>query len=171
MLVPEAYGGSALGSVALSLALIELSRACASTGVTLSVHNSLACGAIVEFGSEEQRRRFLPAMAAGEVLGAYSLSEANSGSDAASLKTSAVRDGNDWVVNGTKLWVTSGSHAGTFIVFVRTSNNTDKPHRGISAFVVPRETRGFAVGKAEHKMGLKGSSTTELIFEEACRRT
>jgi alkylation response protein AidB-like acyl-CoA dehydrogenase len=167
MLVPEAYGGSALGSVALSLALIELSRACASTGVTLSVHNSLATGALVEFGSEEQKRRFLPAMAAGEVLGAYSLSEANSGSDAASLKAAAVRSGDGWVLNGTKLWVTSGSHAGTFIVFFRTNSNADKPHHGISAFIVPRDTLGFTVGKAEKKMGLKGSSTNELVFEDA----
>jgi alkylation response protein AidB-like acyl-CoA dehydrogenase len=167
MLVPEAYGGSGLGSVALSLALIELSRACASTGVTLSVHNSLACGAIVEFGTEAQKRRFLSAMAAGEVLGAYSLSEANSGSDAASLQATAVRDGSDWVLNGTKLWVSSGSHAGTFIVFVRTNHAAEKPQRGISAFILPSETPGFTVGKSEKKMGLKGSSTSELIFEDA----
>jgi alkylation response protein AidB-like acyl-CoA dehydrogenase len=166
MLVPEKYGGAEMGSVALSLSLMEISRACASTGVTLSVHNSLACGAIAQFGSEEQKEKFLPPLASGEVLGAYSLSEAGAGSDAAALRTTAKRDGDDWILNGTKLWVSHASHSGTFVVFVRTDPDAEKPHRGISAFIVPRETEGFTVGKSEDKMGLRGSSTCELIFED-----
>jgi butyryl-CoA dehydrogenase len=167
MLVPEAYGGSELGSVALSLALMEISRACASTGVTLSVHNSLVCGAILQYGTEEQKQKLLAPLASGEMLGAYSLSEAEAGSDAAALRTLAKRDGDHYVINGTKLWVSHGTHSGVFVVFVRTDPEADPPHRGISALIVPRETEGFAIGKSEDKMGLRGSSLTELIFEDA----
>jgi butyryl-CoA dehydrogenase len=131
------------------------------------VHNSLATGAILEHGTEEQRERFLPPLASGEVLGAYSLSEADSGSDAAALRTTARRDGDHYVVEGTKLWVSSGSHAGTFVVFVRTDPDAEKPSRGISALIVERDTEGFSIGKSEDKMGLKGSSTTELVFDSA----
>ena len=167
MLVPEEYGGADMGSVALSLALIEISRACASTGVTLSVHNSLVCGAILAYGTDEQKSTFLTPLATGEKLGAYSLSEAEAGSDAAALKTTAKQDGEDYVVNGTKLWVSHGSHSETFVVFVRTNPEAEKPHRGISALIVPKDTEGFTVGKSEDKMGLRGSSLTELIFEDA----
>jgi butyryl-CoA dehydrogenase len=167
MCVPEGFGGSEMGSVALSLALTEISRACASTGVTLSVHNSLACGAILEFGTEEQKQKFLPPLAAGETLGAYSLSEANAGSDAAALRTSARRNGDHYVIDGTKLWVSSGSHAGTFIVFVRTDSEAKKSHHGITALIVEKDTPGFEIGKSEDKMGLRGSSTTELVFDGA----
>ncbi len=167
MLVPEEYGGAEMGSVALSLALMEISRACASTGVTLSVHNSLVCGAILAYGTEEQKQTYLMQLATGETLGAYSLSEACAGSDAAALKTTAKRDGDHFVVNGTKLWVSHGSHSGTFVVFVRTDPDAEKAHRGISAFIVEKDTEGFSIGKSEYKMGLRGSSLTELIFEDA----
>ncbi|MHC4473280.1 MAG: acyl-CoA dehydrogenase family protein [Planctomycetota bacterium] len=167
MCVPERYGGSEMGSVALSLALMEISRACASTGVTVSVHNSLACGAILEFGTEEQKEKHLPPLASGDVLGAYSLSEANAGSDAAALRTSARLDGDEYVIDGTKLWVSSGTHAGTFIVFVRTDQKAEKSHHGITALILESGTPGFTVGKSEDKMGLRGSSTTELIFDGA----
>ena len=167
MLVPEEYGGSEFGSMALSLALIEISRACASTGVTLSVHNSLVCGALLAYGTDEQKEKFLTPLATGEQLGAYSLSEANAGSDAAALIATAVRDGDEWVLSGTKLWVSHASHSGTFVVFVRTDPAAEKSHRGVSAFIVPKDIPGFTVGPSEKKMGLRGSSTCELIFEDA----
>src|SRR5262252_5302956 len=117
VVVPEAYGGSAMGNMALSLILIEVNAACASTGVTLSVHNSLCSSPLVKFGTEEQKRRYLPRLASGEWLGAYSLSEAGSGSDAAALVCTAREDGDAFVLDGTKLWVTSATHAYFFVVF------------------------------------------------------
>jgi len=166
-LVPEEYGGSGLGNLALTLALIEVNRACASTGVTLSVHNSLVCGPIAAHGSEEVKRRWLPLLAPGKKLGAYSLSEAGSGSDAAALRTTAARDGDHFVLDGTKMWVTNGSHADVFLVFART-NPAVSPAKGITCFLVERGTPGFRVGKSEEKLGIRGSSTTELILED-CR--
>ncbi len=165
--VPEAYGGAGLGNVELSLTLIEVNRACASTGVTLSVHNSLCCAALVNAGTEEQKQRFLPRLASAEHLGAYSLSEAGCGSDAAALVCAARDDGDAFVVSGTKLWVTSATHADVFIVFVRTSRE-DKPSRGITCLVVEKDTPGFRVSKKEDKLGIRASSTCELVFEE-CR--
>jgi alkylation response protein AidB-like acyl-CoA dehydrogenase len=146
---------------------MEISRACAATGVTLSVHNSLVTGALLEYGTEAQKRAYLPPLARGDLLGAYSLSEADSGSDAASIRTSARREGDDWLLRGTKLWVSSGSHAGLFLTFVRTAAASPKPHHGISAFLLPRDTPGLSIGKAEHKMGLRGSSTVELVLDDA----
>lgn len=165
--VPEAYGGAGLGAVELSLVLFELNRACASTGVTVSVHNSLACAALVNAGSEEQKRRWLPRLASGEHLGAYSLSEAGCGSDAAALVCAARIEGDDLVIDGTKLWVTSASHADVFVVFVRTARE-EKLHRGITCVVVERDTPGFRVSRKEDKMGIRASSTCELVFE-SCR--
>ena len=167
IIVPEAYGGAGLGAVELSLVLFEINRACASTGVTISVHNSLACSAFVNAGTEEQKQRWLPKMASGEHLGAYSLSEAGCGSDAAALSCSARVEGDEIVIDGTKLWVTSASHADVFVVFVRTSRE-DKPSRGITCVVVEKDTPGFHVSKKENKMGIRASSTCELVFE-ACR--
>ena len=141
-LIPEAYGGTALGNVAASLILMEVNRACASTGVTLSVHNSLCAAPLTKFGTEDQKRRYLPKLASGEWLGAYSLSEAGSGSDAAALVCAARDDGDSWSLNGTKLWVTSGSHADFFIVFARTSSEPGKKARGITAFLVERTNPG-----------------------------
>lgn len=162
--VPEEYGGSGLGNQVLVVALEELNRACASTGVTVSVHNSLVCAPIVKFGTDEQKQRWLPPLATGEMLGCYSLSEAGSGSDAAALQATATRDGDEWVLDGTKLWVTSGEQAGMVIVYMRTNPDAPKA-RGITAFLVPTDVPGFKVGKKEIKTGLRGSSTTELIFD------
>jgi alkylation response protein AidB-like acyl-CoA dehydrogenase len=162
--VPEAYGGSGMGNLALALVLEEINWACASTGVTLSVHNSLVCAPLVKYGSEEQKQRWLPPMASGQIVGAYSLSEAGSGSDAAALRAMAQRDGDQWVLSGTKLWVTSGDIAGMIIVYVRTNPDVPKA-RGISAFLVPTDAPGFKVGKKEKKTGIRGSSTVELILE------
>jgi alkylation response protein AidB-like acyl-CoA dehydrogenase len=166
-LVPEEFGGSALGNLSLALALVEINRACASTGVTLSVHNSLVSAPIAIHGNDGQRRRWLPRLATGELLGAYSLSEASCGSDAAALRCAARRDGDAYVLDGTKLWVTSGSHADLFVVFARTGAGTTGA-KGISAFLVEKGSPGFRVGKKEEKLGIRGSSTTELVFE-GCR--
>ncbi len=167
--IPEPYGGSELGHLASSLLVEELSRACASTGVTVSVHVSLVATPICRFGSDAQKKKYLPKLANGEWLGAYALTEANAGSDAANQQAKAVRDGDTFVLNGTKLWITSGAYADLFIVFARTSlDDPKKRHRGITAFLVERTTPGIRPGKTEEKCGLRGSSTTELVLEN-CR--
>jgi butyryl-CoA dehydrogenase len=158
MLVPEAYGGSEMGTLALAIVIEEVSAACASTGVTLSVHNSLVTSPISRHGTEAQKQTWLPRLASGELLGAYALSEANAGSDAASLLCKARRDGKGWRLDGTKLWITSGREAGLFIVFVRAPE-------GITAFIVPADAPGMNVGKAEEKLGIRSSSTVELQLD------
>jgi butyryl-CoA dehydrogenase len=168
VLTPEEFGGNALGNVASCLVLIEINAACASTGVTLSVHNSLCTAPLVKFGTEDQKRRYLPRLATGEWLGAYSLSEAGAGSDAAALVCSARDDGDAYVLDGTKLWVTNASHADFFIVFARTSLEQGKKARGITCFLVERKFPGFNVSKKEEKMGIRASSTCELVFD-GCR--
>jgi len=165
--VPEELGGAGLGNQALSLVLMEVNRACASTGVTLSVHNSLCQAPLLKFGTESQKKKYLPRLASGEWLGAYSLSEAGSGSDAAALVCSAREDGDHFVVDGTKLWVTSASHADFFLVFVRTAK-TPKKHHGVTALLVERTFPGFRVSKKEDKLGIRASSTCELVFD-GCR--
>jgi acyl-CoA dehydrogenase len=165
--VPEQYGGSGLGNLALAIVLEEINRGCASTGVTLSVHNSLVCAPINKFGSPEQKQRWLPQLASGELLGAYALTEPGSGSDAAALATRAVRDGGEFVLSGTKIWVTTGSLAGVVIVYARTNPDVSKA-KGISAFLVPADTPGFKVGKKEMKCGIRGSPAVEIELDE-CR--
>ncbi len=165
MLVPQEYGGNAMGNLALALVLEEINRACASTGVTVSVHNSLVSAPIVHWGSEDLKKRYLPRLATGEILGAYALSEPDAGSDAASLKTAAVRDGDHYVLNGSKSWITTGEEADVYIVMTRT--NPEERTRGITAFVVERDTPGFTVGRREEKLGLHASSTVQLFFEDA----
>ena len=164
MLIPEAYGGTAAGNLCLVLALEELNRVCASTGVTVSVHNSLVSAPVVHWGSEEIKRKYLPKLATGELLSAYALSEPGSGSDAAGLVTSAVRDGNGYVLNGTKNFITTGAEADVAIVMAR----TDPSHktRGITAFVLERDMKGYVIGKKEDKLGLRASSTVQLVFED-----
>jgi len=164
--IPEEYGGAGMGSLALAVALIELNRACASTGVTVSVHNSLLCAPIRRFGTDEQKKVWLPKLATGEVIGAYCLTEPNSGSDAAALRTTAVRDGDGYVLNGTKVWVTNGGIAGLYLVYARTDPDVPKA-KGISAFLIPRDTQGLTIGKHELKTGIRGSSTTEVLLENA----
>jgi butyryl-CoA dehydrogenase len=164
--VPEEYGGAGMGNLALSAVLMEINRACASTGVTLSVHNSLLGAPLRRFGNEAQKRAWLPEVASGERIGAYCLTEPNSGSDAAALRTVAVRSGDEWVLDGTKVWVTNGGIAGLFVVYARTDPAAPKA-KGISAFLVPRETPGLSVGKHEKKTGIRGSSTTEILLQGA----
>lgn len=164
MLVPETYGGSGIGNFGLVLALEEVNRACASTGVTMSVQNSLVCAPIVHWANETLKKKYLPKLASGEFMGAYALSEPGSGSDAAGLVTSAVKDGDAYVLNGTKNFITTGAEADVVIAMVR----TDPAHktRGITAFLVERDWKGYAVGRKEDKMGLRSSSTVQLVFED-----
>ncbi len=160
--IPEEYGGSQLGNVTLCMLLEEINRGCASTGVTVSVHNSLFCSPIVKHGTEDQKKRYLPKMATGEWLGGYCLSEAGAGSDAAGLRCAARKDGDDWILEGTKLWITTGSEADVFIIFVRTGEDRVG---GISAFIVEKTMKGFGVGKKEEKLGIRASPTTEILLD------
>ncbi|MHC4896588.1 MAG: acyl-CoA dehydrogenase family protein [Planctomycetota bacterium] len=160
---PEKYGGSMLGSLAACIMLEEINAACASTGVTVSVHISLFCAPLRKWGTEDQRARYCPKVATGEWLGAYCLSEADSGSDAAALRCEAKKDGDDYILNGPKLWVSTGQEASVYIVFARTGEDRVK---GISAFLVERDFPGVVVGKKERKLGIKASSTTELLLED-----
>jgi alkylation response protein AidB-like acyl-CoA dehydrogenase len=165
MLIPEEYGGTGLGNFCLVLALEEINRACASTGVTMSVHNSLCTGPVVRFGSEEIKKRYLPKLATGECIGAYALSEPDAGSDPASLSCAAAKDGDHYVLNGTKNFITTGQEADVFIVMART-NPEEKKTRGISSFILEPGMKGFTVGKKEDKLGLRASSTTQVILED-----
>lgn len=168
MLTPETYGGVGLSNLALALVQLEINRACASTGVTMSVHNSLCQSPILKFGTEEQKQKYLPKLARGEWIGAYSLTEPVSGTDAAALITTAAKDGSDVVINGTKNFVTNGGFADVFILFARTNPAPEAKQSGISAFLVERTMKGLTVGKNEKKMGIRGSSTTTLFFDN-CR--
>jgi len=163
---PEEYGGIESDYVSYVIAVEELSRVCASTGVTLSAHLSLASWPIFKYGNEQQKKNFLTRLATGEALGAYALSEPGAGSDVASMKTVAKRDGNDYVLSGSKVWITNGGVADIYIVFAKT--DPDAKHKGISAFIVEKGTEGFSFGKKEKKLGIRSSPTTELIFEN-CR--
>jgi butyryl-CoA dehydrogenase len=163
---PEEYGGIGADFVSYVIAVEELSRVCASTGVTLSAHISLASWPIYKFGSEEQKQKFLKPLALGEKLGAYALSEPGAGSDVASMRTTAKLDGDHYVLNGNKVWITNGGVADTYVVFAKT--DPDARHKGISAFIVEKGTPGFSFGKKEKKLGIRSSPTCELIFEN-CR--
>ena len=164
---PEKYGGAGADYISYAIAVEELSRVCASTGVTLSAHLSLGTNPIYLFGTEEQKMKFLVPMAQGEKMGAFGLTEPSAGSDAGGTRTTAVRDGNDWVLNGTKIFITNAGDAETYVVFARTDKEAQK-HHGISAFIVEKGTPGFTFGKKEKKMGIRSSPTMELVFEN-CR--
>lgn len=163
--VPEEYGGAGLDALAAAIVVEELSYADAAVGVINSVQNSLVIDPILKFGTEEQKRAWLPRMASGQWLNCFSLSEAGSGSDAGAMKCRAEPAGDHWVINGTKLWVTNGAEADVVLLFVRTE---DTPKRNASCFLVEKNTPGITVGKHEDKLGIRASSTTELIFEN-CR--
>ncbi|UCF05659.1 MAG: acyl-CoA dehydrogenase family protein [bacterium] len=166
MTVPEEYGGVNLGTFCLVLALEELGRVCASTAVAVSVHNSLVNWVILKHGSEELRKRYLPDLATAEIIGAYAVTEPEAGSDVAALRLSSVRDGDEYRLDGTKIFISTGDKAGINIVFGRTDPKDRKG--GISAFVVENAFPGFSIGKTEEKMGLTASTTVELVFED-CR--
>ena len=166
MLLPEQYDGLALDTTSYLLALEEIAAADASTAVLMSVHNSLPTQMILNFGNEDQRERYLKPMARGEVVGAFALSEPEAGSDASGLRCQAVRDGDEWVLSGTKSWVTSGTFAGVILVMARTDTpDARRGSRGISAFIVTPDMSGFHVGKKEDKMGLRASPTVQLNFD------
>jgi alkylation response protein AidB-like acyl-CoA dehydrogenase len=166
MNVPPEYNGAGVDTVSYSLALQEIAYACASTAVIMSVHNSVACGPIYLFGSPYLKEIHLKPLAAGKKLGSFALTEADAGSDPASQKARAVKDGESYVINGTKRFITSGRSSDITVVTAYTEK--EKKHRGISAFVVEKGTPGFHVGREEEKMGLRASDTVELIFED-CR--
>jgi butyryl-CoA dehydrogenase len=166
MTVPEAYGGVGLSNFCLVLALEEISRVCASTSVAMSVHNSLVNWAILKYGSDELRERYLGPLSSAELIGAYALTEPEAGSDVAALRCSAEKRGDEYLLNGTKIFISTGDKAGVIIVFARTDQ--EDRTRGISAFIVEPGFSGFSIGKTEKKMGLKASTTVELVFEN-CR--
>jgi alkylation response protein AidB-like acyl-CoA dehydrogenase len=161
--IPEGYGGSGMDTMSYVLALEEICKACASTGVIMSVNNSLVCEPIYGFGNEEQKKKYLLPLAKGEKLGCFSLSEPAAGSDAGSIKTAAVRDGKYYVIDGTKNWVTNGPEADVIILFA--SIDSSKRHHGLTAFIVDKKTQGIVVGKVEQKLGIRASSTSQIIFD------
>lgn len=161
---PEEYGGAGADYISYSIAVEELSRVCGSTGVTLSAHLSLGANPIYLFGTEEQKQKFLTPLASGEKMGAFGLTEPSAGSDAGGTKATAVRDGNDYILNGTKIFITNGGDAETYVVMARTDKDAKK-HHGISAFIVEKGMDGFSFGKKEKKMGIRSSPTMELVFE------
>ncbi|HEY6201538.1 MAG TPA: acyl-CoA dehydrogenase [Candidatus Limnocylindria bacterium] len=176
--VPEAYGGAGLDALSYALVTEEINRACASTGVVMSSHVSLVVDPLLHHGSDAQKDRFLRPLASGAKLGCFALSEPASGSDAAAMRTSARRDGDAWVLNGTKNFITNGASADITLVFAQTqvgdasksagSEAAKARHRGIAAFIVEKDTPGFSVGKIEHKLGIRGSDTAQLVFQD-CR--
>jgi alkylation response protein AidB-like acyl-CoA dehydrogenase len=164
--VPEEYGGAGMDTLAYVLAEEEIARADGAHAVIMSVNNSLFCHGILAFGTEEQKQKYVKAVASGEKIGAYSLTEPMSGSDAATMQSRATRDGEEYVLNGRKSWVTSGPVADYVVVFMKT--DPDQGHRGISAFIVESGTPGFTHGKIEPKLGIRASATSEMLFDN-CR--
>ena len=166
IVVPEEYGGGGMDNVSYVLALIEVSKACASTGVIMSVNNSLYCFPVMAYGNEEQKKKYLYPCASGEKLGCYGLTEAGAGSDPSGLLTTALKDGDNWIINGEKKFITNGNVATHCVLAAVTEKG--KGYKGISTFVVDLEnTPGFKVGRVEEKMGILASGTSELIFEDA----
>jgi alkylation response protein AidB-like acyl-CoA dehydrogenase len=167
MLLPEQYDGLGLDALTYLMALEEISTADASVGVMMSVHNSLPTQMILNYGNEAQKARWLPPMARGELLGAFALSEPGSGSDASSLTTQATRDGDDWILTGTKAWVTHGTHAGVILAMARTDTpDARRGGKGISTFIITPDLPGFSVGRKEDKLGMRASPTVQLTFDE-----
>lgn len=163
MAVPDTLDGAGLDNLSYAIAMEEISRGCASTGVIMSVNNSLVCDPIKQWGSAEQKERLLRPLARGDKLGCFALSEPGSGSDAAGMRTQAIRDGDDYVVTGTKNWITNGAEADICVLIAH--SDPSERHSGISAFVVEHAVSPYKIGKVEDKLGIKGSSTTSLVFE------
>ena len=162
--IPEEYGGAGMDPLSYSLVIEEISRVCASSGVILSVNNSLVCDPILKFGTEEQKDEYLKPLASGEMLGCFALTEPEAGSDPAAIRTMAVREGEEYVLNGNKVFITSGTDADLAIVFATVDRNLR--HKGITAFIVPAATPGYSHGSHEYKLGVNASGTTELSFAE-----
>ncbi len=166
VLVPTEYGGSGFGYLEYVTAISELAKVCGSIGLSMAAHNSLCTGHILQFGNEEQKRKYLPKLATGEWIGAWGLTESNTGSDAMRMKVVATKDGDHWVLNGAKNWITHGITGNVAVVLARTGELLDS--HGITAFIVERGTPGFKAGKKENKLGMRASETAEMIFEN-CR--
>ena len=166
VLVPEKYGGSGLGYLEYNAIIQEISKVCGSIGLSVAAHNSLCTGHILAFGNEEQKQKYLPKLATAEFIGAWGLTEPNTGSDAGNMKCVAVKDGNDWVINGTKCWITHGKSGDVAVVICRTGEPRSKDNS--TAFIIERGIAGFAAGKKENKLGMRASETTEMIFDN-CR--
>ena len=166
VLVPEEYGGSGLGYIEYVSIIQEIAKVCGSIGLSLAAHNSLCTNHILYFGNEEQKKKYLPKLATAEYLGAWGLTEPNTGSDAGNMKCTAVKDGNDWILNGTKCWITHGKSGDVAVVIVRTGEPRSKDNA--TAFIVERGTKGFSGGKKENKLGMRASETAEMIFDN-CR--
>lgn len=164
--LPVEYGGAGGDNIMYSIAVEELSRVCATTGVVLSAHTSLCLAPIYDNGTEEQKKKYLPKLASGEWIGAFGLTEPNAGTDASAQQTTAVLDGDEWVLNGNKIFITNAGHAHVYVIFAMTDKSLK--NKGISAFIVEAGTPGFEVGKKELKLGIRGSATAELIFTN-CR--
>ncbi len=161
---PEEYGGAGADYISYAIAVEELSRVCGSTGVTLSAHLSLCANPIFLFGTEEQKQKYLTPLAKGEKMGAFGLTEPSAGSDAGGTKTTAMREGNEYILNGSKIFITNAGDAEIYVVMARTDKEAQK-HHGISAFIVEKGMEGFSFGKKEKKMGIRSSPTMELVFE------
>jgi alkylation response protein AidB-like acyl-CoA dehydrogenase len=166
MMVPPEYGGSGADTISYVLALSEVAYACASTAVVMSVHNSIVCESIMRYGTDEQKKEWLARLATGEIIGAFALTEPQAGSDPVRQSTKAVKDGDSYIINGTKRFITTASNAGVIIVTTKTDEKAR--HKGITAFLVPQGTPGLSIGQLEDKMGLRASDTADLIFED-CR--
>ncbi|WP_407526183.1 acyl-CoA dehydrogenase family protein [Lacibacter sp. MH-610] len=164
--VPEQYGGSGFGYHEYATAIVEIAKVCGSVGLSLAAHNSLCTGHILYCGSEAQKQKYLPKLASGEWIGAWGLTEPNTGSDAGNMKTTAVKDGDDWILNGTKCWITHGISGDVAVVIARTGE--PRTSGNATAFIVERETPGFKAGKKENKLGMRASETAEMIFDN-CR--
>jgi butyryl-CoA dehydrogenase len=164
MMVPQEWGGAGLDTLTYVLALEEIAVACASTAVTMSVNNSLYCGPILKFGTDAQKKKYLPPFASGEKLGAYALSEPGAGSDAANQKTTAKKAGGKYLLNGRKNFITNGPNADAMVVYAMT--DLEKRHKGISCFIVEKSFKGFSIGKIEKKLGICASSTSEVVLED-----
>jgi alkylation response protein AidB-like acyl-CoA dehydrogenase len=166
VLVPEQYGGSGLGYLEYVTVISEISKICGAIGLSVAAHNSLCTGHILQFGTEEQKQKYLPKLATAEWIGAWGLTEPNTGSDAMNMKCVAQQDGDEWVLNGTKCWITHGKSGDLAVVIARTGDVRDS--HGMTAFVVERGTPGFSGGKKENKLGMRASETAEMIFDN-CR--
>ncbi|MEO6705253.1 MAG: acyl-CoA dehydrogenase family protein [Ginsengibacter sp.] len=166
VLVPQEYGGAGLSYFEYSAIIQEISKVCGSIGLSVAAHNSLCTGHILAFGNEEQKKEYLPKLASAEFIGAWGLTEPNTGSDAGNMQCVAVKDGDDWVINGTKNWITHGISGNVAVVICRTGEPRTRDNS--TAFIVPRGTKGFAGGKKENKLGMRASETAEMIFND-CR--
>ena len=166
VLVPEEYGGTGLGYFEYSYIIQEISKVCGSIGLSLAAHNSLCTGHILAFANEEQKKKYLPKLASAEYIGAWGLTEPNTGSDAGNMKCIAEKDGDEWVINGTKNWITHGRSGDIAVVICRTGEAHTRDNS--TSFIVPRDTKGFSGGKKENKLGMRASETAEMIFND-CR--